>query len=65
MPALLHAETLATLGTTTGQNSTAALGGHAGAEAVGLGALALVRLIRTLHVSFPPVAFQVPMLMAA
>lgn len=46
---LLDGEALATLGTTTGQDGTAALGGHAGAEPVSGGALALVRLVRTLH----------------
>ena len=45
----LDSETLAALCTTTGENGTAALGGHAGTEAVGGGALALVGLIRTLH----------------
>ena len=45
----LDGQPLAALGTTTGQNGAAALGGHAGTEAVGLGALALVRLVRTLH----------------
>lgn len=42
-------EPLAALGTTTGEHGTAALGGHTRAEAVALGTLALVRLIRTLH----------------
>ena len=50
-------EALATLGATTGENGTAALGGHTGAEAVGLGALALVRLVGTLHGYNPPAAF--------
>ena len=45
----LHAQTLATLGTTTSENRAAALGGHTGAETVRLSALALVRLIRALH----------------
>ena len=45
----LDGQPLAALGTTTGQNGTAALGSHAGTEAMGLGALALVGLIRTLH----------------
>ena len=45
----LDSEPLATLGTTAGENVTAALGGHAGTEAVALGALPLVGLIRTLH----------------
>lgn len=45
----LDGQPLATLGTTTGEDLTAALGSHTGAEAVALCALALVRLIRTLH----------------
>lgn len=44
-----HRETLAALGAATGENGTAALGRHTGTEAVGLGALALVRLVGTLH----------------
>ena len=46
---LLDGEALAALGATTGQDGAAALGGHAGTEPVRGGALALVRLIRTLH----------------
>ena len=42
-------EPLAALGTTTGEDGAAALGGHTRAEAVALGTLALVRLVRTLH----------------
>lgn len=45
----LDGEALAALGTTTGKDGTTTLGRHTGAEAMGLGALALVRLIRTLH----------------
>ncbi len=45
----LDGQPLAALGATTGQNGATTLGGHARAEAVGLGTLALVRLIRTLH----------------
>ena len=45
----LDGETLAALGAATSEHLTAALGGHTSTEAVGLGALALVRLIRTLH----------------
>ena len=45
----LDGEALAALGTTTGENVTTTLGGHAGTEAVGRRALPLVRLIRTLH----------------
>ena len=47
--AKLDGQPLAALGATTRDDVTAALGGHAGAEAVGLSALALVRLVRTLH----------------
>ena len=46
---IANGKTLAALGATTGEHGTAALGGHTGAEAVGLGALTLVRLVRTLH----------------
>lgn len=53
-----HRKTLATLGTTTGEYGTAALGGHTGAEAVGLGALALIGLVGTLHGYYPPGAFR-------
>ena len=49
----LHAEALASLGATSGQDGTAALRRHAGTEAVALGALARVRLIRALHGHFP------------
>ena len=45
----LNGQPLAALGTTTGQDGTSTLGGHAGAEAVSLSTLALVGLIRTLH----------------
>lgn len=45
----LDSELLATLGATTCENGAAALGCHAGAEAMGLCALPLVGLIRTLH----------------
>ena len=45
----LDGELLAALEATPGEHLAAALGGHTGAETVGLGALALVRLIRTLH----------------
>ena len=47
--ASLDREALATLCATTGENGTAALGGHASTEAVRGGALALVGLVRTLH----------------
>ena len=46
----LDGETLAALGAATGENGAAALGGHAGAEAVGLGTLPRVGLVRTLHI---------------
>ena len=45
----LHAEALASLGATSRQHSTAALGGHAGTEAVNLSTLAGVRLVRAFH----------------
>lgn len=37
-PVTLSAQTLAALGTTTGQNQTTAFGGHTGAETVTAGA---------------------------
>ena len=46
----LHAETLTTLSTASSQNLAAALGCHAGTEAVALGTLTSVRLIRALHI---------------
>ena len=46
---VLDSELLATLGTATGENGAAALGGHASTEAVALGALVLIGLVRTLH----------------
>ena len=45
----LDSEPLAALSATTGEDGTATLGRHAGTEAVALGALALVRLVGTLH----------------
>ena len=45
----LDSETLATLGTTTGENSTTTTGSHTGTEAMGLCALAGIRLICALH----------------
>ena len=50
---LLHGEALTPLSATGSENSAAALGGHAGTEAVALGALAFVRLIGAFHCSFP------------
>ena len=47
--ALLDSEPLATLCTAASENGTATLGRHAGTEAVSLGTLPLVGLIRTLH----------------
>jgi len=44
-----HRETLAALSATTGENGATGLGGHTGAEAGGLWALAPVRLVSTLH----------------
>ena len=46
----LHAKTLAALGTTSSEDGTATLGRHTCTEAVGLGALALIRLIGALHI---------------
>ena len=40
---------LTALGATSSQHSTTTLGGHTSAEPVALGALALVRLVGTLH----------------
>ena len=45
----LDGELVTALGTTTSEHGTAALGGHTSTEAVALGALPLIRLIRTLH----------------
>lgn len=49
MLVVAHRETLAALGAATREHGAATLGGHAGTEAVGLGTLTLVRLVRTLH----------------
>jgi len=46
---VLDSELLATLGTATGEDGAAALGGHTSTETVALGALALIGLVRTLH----------------
>lgn len=46
----LNAETLTALSTTSSQNLTAALGGHASTEAVAFGTLTSVRLISALHI---------------
>lgn len=54
---ILDGKALAALGATASENGAAALGGHTSTEAVGLSALALVRLIRTLHDDYPPGAF--------
>ena len=45
----LDGETLAPLSTTGSEDSATTLGGHAGTEAVALGALPLIGLVRTLH----------------
>ena len=50
---LLDSETLAALGTTTGEHGTTTLSGHTGTEAMALGALAFVRLIGAFHCFFP------------
>lgn len=44
-----HGEALAALGTTAGEHLTTGGSGHAGTEAVALGALPLIGLVRTLH----------------
>ena len=49
---ILDGELLAPLGTTTRQDVTAALGGHASTKAMALGPLPLVGLICTLHIKF-------------
>ena len=49
----LDGELVTALGTTTSEHSTAALGCHARTEAMALSTLALVRLIRTFHISIP------------
>ena len=45
----LDGQLLAPLGAATGEYGTTALGGHASTEAMRLGTLPLVGLIRTLH----------------
>ena len=45
----LHGKALAPLGTTTGQHSAAALGGHTSTETMALCALARIRLIGAFH----------------
>lgn len=57
---LLDSETLAALGAATGEHGTTTLGGHTGAEAMGLGTLTLIRLIRTLHLKFLLLHFECP-----
>lgn len=57
---LLDSETLAALGAATGEHGTTALGGHTGTEAMGLGTLTLIRLIRTLHLKFLLLHFECP-----
>ncbi len=49
----LHAQTLASLCPTGRQNSTTALGCHAGTETVAFSALAGIRLISAFHISIP------------
>ena len=48
----LHAEALASFGATSSQHGTAALGGHASAEAVAHSPLVGIGLISALHVYF-------------
>ena len=55
---LLDSETLAALGATASEHGTTALGGHTGTEAMGLGTLTLIRLIRTLHLKFLLLHFE-------
>ena len=57
---LLDSETLAALGATTGEHGTTTLSGHTGTEAMGLGTLTLIRLIRTLHLKFLLLHFECP-----
>ena len=57
---LLDSETLAALGATTGKHGTTTLSGHTGTEAMGLGTLTLIRLIRTLHLKFLLLHFECP-----
>lgn len=57
---LLDSETLAALGAATGEHGTTTLGGHTGTEAMGLGTLTLIRLIRTLHLKFLLLHFECP-----
>ena len=47
---MLDSEALATLGTTTCEYGTAALGRHTGTETMALCALALIRLVGALHI---------------
>ena len=54
----LDGETLAPLSTTGSEDSATTLGGHAGTEAVALGALAFVRLIGAFHCSTFPFMVQ-------
>ena len=51
---LLQGQTLATLGTTAGEDLTAVGSSHSLAETVHLGALALLGLIGTEHCMTPP-----------
>src|SRR5690606_35542160 len=50
---LSDGQTLAALGAATGQNLTAVLGGHAGTETVGAGALEGAGLESTFHLDLP------------
>ena len=49
----LDGQALATLCAATSEYGTAALGGHTSTETVSLSTLALVRLIRALHITYP------------
>lgn len=58
--ATLHGQALAALRATAGKDGAAALGSHTGTEAVRGGALALVGLIRTLHVYSSRLGYERP-----
>ena len=59
---LLDGQALAALCAASLEDSTAAAGGHAGTEAMGLGATTLVGLISTFHYDIPPRAKRTPLL---
>ena len=59
---LLGGQALAALGAASLDNSTAATGGHAGTEAMGLGTTTLVGLVSTFHYDIPPRVKRTPLL---